>query len=131
MPTKATTREFGNESAVSARELVLRLLIIDDDIPSLALMRGAFENEPVEVLAARDRCEGLALLRRERPHVVVLDLLMPQIGGVEMLENILEIDPGVDVILITRDYSTDAAVEAIKKGACDYLTKPISVPRLL
>ena len=70
------------------------------------------------------------LVRKKRPHVFLLDLLMPQIGGREMLEKILEIDPRVDVILITRHYSTDAAVEAIKKGACDYLTKPISVENL-
>jgi DNA-binding NtrC family response regulator len=55
---------------------------------------------------------------------------MPKMNGIELLTRILEVDPAIDVILMTAHYSTDAAVEAIKKGACDYLTKPISLPVL-
>jgi DNA-binding NtrC family response regulator len=110
-------------------ETVLRLLIIDDDLASVSLLRQVFENEPVEVFVTGDTTEGLDLFRTKRPQIVTLALLMPQMGGMEMMERILMIDPGVDVILITRHYSTDAAVEAIKKGAYDYLTKPISVAR--
>jgi len=125
-----TLHKQKGESAASATDLALRLLVIDDDLPTLAFMRKVFEKEPVEIFVAGDTSEGLDLLRKKRPHVVMLDLLMPEIGGMEMLEKILEIDPGVDVILISGNYSTEAAVEAIKKGACDYLTKPISVVRL-
>ncbi|MCU1340699.1 MAG: Sigma-54-dependent Fis family transcriptional regulator [Candidatus Acidoferrum typicum] len=118
-----------NESSAPANDIVLRLLIVDDDLDNLALMRQVFENEPVEVFVTGDTSEGLDLFRTKRPQIVTLALLMPQMGGMEMMANILAIDPGVDVILITRHYSTDAAVEAIKKGAYDYLTKPISVAR--
>jgi DNA-binding NtrC family response regulator len=55
---------------------------------------------------------------------------MPKISGMQLLERMLEIDPGVDIILITAHYSTDSAVEAIKKGACDYLVKPLEIERL-
>ena len=55
---------------------------------------------------------------------------MPQLGGMEMLEKIVEMDPGIDVILMTAHYTTETAVEAIKKGAYDYLTKPISIAKL-
>jgi DNA-binding NtrC family response regulator len=114
----------------SVNEIVLRLLIIDDDLENLALMRQVFETEPVKVFLTADASQGMELVRKEGPDVVLLDLLMPQIGGMKMLESILEIDPGVDVILITGHYSTDSAVEAIQKGACDYITKPISTERL-
>jgi DNA-binding NtrC family response regulator len=124
-------RSQENESGTSANDNALRLLIIDDDLASLALLRDVFENEPVEVFVTGDSSEGLDLFRKKRPHIVLLDLLiMPQIGVMEILEKILEIDPGVDVILITGNYSTDAAVEAIRKGACDYLPRPICVPEL-
>jgi DNA-binding NtrC family response regulator len=130
MSNTLTLQTQKKQSVASATNLMLRLLIIDDDLANLALMREVFEGEPVEVFVTENASEGLDVFRNKRPHIVMLDLLMPQIGGMEMLERILEIDPGVDVILITGHYSTDAAVEAIKKGACDYLTKPIPVARL-
>jgi two-component system, NtrC family, response regulator HydG len=55
---------------------------------------------------------------------------MPKISGIEVLERVTEFDPSIDVILITAHYSTESAVEAIKKGACDYLNKPLSLPVL-
>jgi len=62
--------------------------------------------------------------------MVLLDLVMPKVSGIEVLERMLGIDPGVDVILITAHYSAESAVEAIQKGACDYLTKPLDVQKL-
>jgi DNA-binding NtrC family response regulator len=129
MPPKLRLRKQENGAVRPAHQVVLRVLIIDDDLENLALMRQAFENEPVEVFVTGDILEGLDLFRTKRPQIVTLALLMPQMGGMEIMEKILAIDPGVDVILITSHYSTDAAVEAIKKGAYDYLTKPISVER--
>ncbi len=56
--------------------------------------------------------------------------MMPVLSGMEVMERILEIDPGIDVILMTAHYSTESAVEAIQKGACDYLNKPLPLDRL-
>ena len=69
-------------------------------------------------------------MRLERPAIVLSDILMPNMNGMELLSRILEVDPATDVILMTAQYSTEAAVEAIKKGADDYLPKPISIPVL-
>ena len=55
---------------------------------------------------------------------------MPKVSGIEILERIVSVDPGVDVILITAHYSAESAVEAIQKGAADYLTKPIEIDKL-
>jgi hypothetical protein len=61
---------------------------------------------------------------------VLTDLVMPHLTGMEVLERIMEFDPSIDVILMTAHYSTESAVEAIKKGATDYLNKPISIAAL-
>jgi DNA-binding NtrC family response regulator len=79
-----------------------------------------------EVLTASDPDSGWELVRKVHPQIVLLDLVMPGIGGMDLLARIVEWDPGIDVLLLTGHYSTESAVEAIQKGACDYLTKPIT-----
>src|SRR5271165_6628045 len=108
----------------------IKLLAIDDDPNSLELVSEALSDNGLEIFTADDPERGLELLRRERPEIVLSDIVMPKMNGMELLSHILEVDPATDVVLMTAHYSTDAAVEAIKKGACDYLTKPISIPVL-
>jgi len=109
---------------------VPRLLAIDDQPENLGLITATLTNERMEILTATDPEVGFETFLRVRPRIVLLDLVMPKMGGMELLEKMLAIDPGVDVILITAHYSTDSAVEAIQKGACDYLTKPLDVEKL-
>ncbi|MGA3041608.1 MAG: sigma-54 dependent transcriptional regulator [Bryobacteraceae bacterium] len=108
----------------------IRLLAIDDDPQSLELVSEALSDDGLEILTAGDPERGLELVRLRRPEIVLSDIVMPKMNGMELLSRILEVDPAIDVVLMTAHYSTDAAVEAIKKGACDYLTKPISIPVL-
>src|SRR6202162_6391524 len=70
------------------------------------------------------------LIFREHPQIVLLDLVMPKLSGLQMLERIVEFDPAIDVILMTAHYTTETAVEAIQRGACDYMNKPVSIPAL-
>ena len=105
----------------------IKLLAIDDDPQSLELVSEALSGDGLEILTADDPERGLELVRRERPQIVLSDIVMPNMNGMELLGRILNVEPATDVILMTAHYSTDAAVEAIKKGACDYLTKPISI----
>ena len=65
-----------------------------------------------------------------RPRIVLLDLVMPSVSGMEILQRIVRVDPGTQVILITAHYSAESAVEAIQKGATDYLTKPLDIKKL-
>jgi len=62
--------------------------------------------------------------------VILLDLNMPQLDGMLVLNRLLQIDPDVDVAMLTADYNPESAVQAIKKGACDYLVKPITAERI-
>ena len=108
----------------------MTLLAIDDDAKSLELIRDALSQEDLNVLTATDPSAGLELALRHRPEIVLLDLVMPGMSGINVLERILETAPATDVILVTGHYSPESAVEAIRKGATDYLTKPLSIARL-
>jgi DNA-binding NtrC family response regulator len=113
-----------------ARKPAISLLIIDDNLGSLELLSSALVQPGLEILTASDPEEGLDLVHRHRPQIVLTDLVMPHLTGLEVLERIVEFDPSIDVILMTAHYSTESAVEAIKKGATDYLNKPISIATL-
>jgi DNA-binding NtrC family response regulator len=109
---------------------LLTLLAIDDNVENLDLIRASLENQQVEVLTAEDPEAGFEIFLKTRPRIVLLDLVMPKVNGIELLERMVALDPGTDVILITSHYSAESAVEAIQKGACDYWTKPLNIEKL-
>lgn len=109
---------------------ILRLLAIDDDPQNLDIIKLALDREGLEIFTEQDPEEGFETFLRTRPRIVLLDLVMPNTSGIQILERIVSVDPGVDVILITAHYSPESAVEAIQKGASDYLTKPIEIDKL-
>src|SRR5471030_3335091 len=106
------------------------LLILDDNAGSLELLSSALAQPELEILTASDPEEGLDLVFDRHPQIVLTDLVMPRLSGLDVLERIMEFDPSIDVILMTAHYSTESAVEAIQKGACDYLNKPVSIAAL-
>ncbi|MCU1340264.1 MAG: Response regulator of zinc sigma-54-dependent two-component system [Bryobacterales bacterium] len=114
---------------MSARS-ALSLLIIDDNPGSLEMLSSALAQPDLEILTASDPEEGLDLVHSRHPQIVLTDLIMPHMSGMEVLERIMEFDPATEVILMTAHYSTESAVEAIKKGASDYLNKPVSIAAL-
>ena len=107
-----------------------KLLAIDDDSANLTLISAALRQEGLEILTEEDPNVGFETFLRVRPRIVLLDLLMPGIQGMELLERITRVDPGANIILISGHYSAESALEAIQKGACDYLTKPLDIERL-
>jgi DNA-binding NtrC family response regulator len=108
----------------------LSVLIIDDNEGSLEMLSAALAQPGLEILTASDPEQGLELVYNKHPQIVLTDLVMPNLTGMEVLERIIEFDPSTEVILMTAHYSTESAVEAIKKGASDYLNKPISIAAL-
>jgi DNA-binding NtrC family response regulator len=107
------------------------VLLIDDD-PSIAvLLNDLFSIAGVKFHAAQNATEGLALVERLQPQLILLDLGLPDLNGMEVLDVILRQDPNRDVIVLTGLMSTSAAVEAINRGASDYITKPIDLDELL
>ena len=113
--------------ATAASRAAISLLVIDDNPGSVELLSNAVAQPGLEILTASNPEEGLDLFRRRRPQIVLTDLMMPRMNGMEVLERIMEVDPATDVILMSAHYSTESAVEAVKKGASDYLNKPVSI----
>ena len=109
---------------------VRKVLVVDDEPQQRELVRSALTQDGIEILSATGPEEGLEIFTRERPHIVLLDLMMPTMSGMEVLERMVAADPGANIIMMTAYYSTDSAVEAIQKGAYDYLTKPLDVSSL-
>lgn len=107
-----------------------KLLAIDHEPRTLELIREALLDSGLEILTANGIAEGLEILEQAHPRFVLLDLMIPGVRGPEMLATILGMDPGTEVILMTADYSAETAVEAIQKGACDYLSKPLNLENL-
>jgi len=105
------------------------LLVEDDDLVAHALKR-ALQRDAYEVHHAADMAQALAAFDANPIEVVVTDLLMPGGTGLDLLKAIEQRDPQVPVIIITADHSVQAAAEAVREHAFDYLTKPVPRARL-
>jgi two-component system response regulator HydG len=107
-----------------------KLLVVDDDRAILTLIGTIAQNEGFEVGTTTDAGEVLQHLRRRPADLVLLDLRMPGITGLEVLRSIRSVNPRCRVVLMSGYATIDSAVEAVKLGAMDYLTKPFDLQRL-
>jgi len=107
-------------------EAKAKVLIIDDEEVVLDSCTQILEGEPYHAATAMDGTFGLELVREFHPDVVFVDLKMPGISGFDVLEKIFEFDPTIVTVVITGYATVDSAVEAIKKGAYDFLPKPFT-----
>ena len=110
----------------------VRLLLVDDEERFLATTQILLGKRGVEnIHTATNGADALRILQKERVDVVVLDVKMPGMDGVEVLRRIRQEHPLVEVIMLTGHGSVDSAVEGLKLGAFDYVMKPIDIPDLL
>jgi two-component system nitrogen regulation response regulator GlnG len=107
-----------------------RLLIVDDEPSILLAFRRAFGASGAEVLSAGTAAEGLDLARDNRPDVIVLDVHLPDLSGLEALRRLRAVDARTPVIFITGRGTTETAIEAMKLGAYEYLLKPLELSQL-
>ncbi len=107
-----------------------RILIIDDEKSILNTLRDILEYEKYSVNDALDGIEGLKLLNENKYDIILCDIKMPRMDGLETLEHIMKITD-TPVIMISGHGTIDTAVSAIKKGAYDYIEKPLDLNRLL
>ena len=108
-----------------------RILVVDDEAPQLEILRLILGSEGYDVVTAGSGRAALAALRRQPFEVALTELKMPDQSGIALLEGILREQPGTCVVLMTAHGSIDSAVEAMRKGAFDYLTKPLDREVLL
>jgi DNA-binding NtrC family response regulator len=107
-----------------------KVLVIDDDADSLASFATALRRDGFEVHPFADPKEGLAHLASEGGDVVLTDLKMPGITGMEVVRRVVLENPAVPVVIVTAFGTVESAVEAIRAGASDYLLKPVGIPQL-
>ncbi|MFW5994801.1 MAG: sigma-54-dependent transcriptional regulator [Spirochaetia bacterium] len=107
-----------------------RVLVIDDEQGICDVLRDILEDEGYDVFVAEEGYEGLRLLRTEPIDVVLLDIWLPNRGGMDILKDIKEEFPATEVILITGHGTIDLAVKSVKLGAFDFLEKPLSLDRV-
>ena len=107
------------------------VLVVDDESEIRASLRGVLNDEGLRVLEAENGRSALDLVRRERPDLVLLDVWMPEIDGIELL-HLLRGEPGrPEVVMISGHGSIETAVRATKLGAFDFIEKPFSIEALL
>lgn len=108
-----------------------KILVIDDEKSIRNTMKDILGFEGHEVVLAENGMEGLIAAKTEKPEVVFCDIKMPKMEGIEVLERIKEIHPEMPVIMISGHGTIDTAIEAIKKGAYDFIEKPLDLNRIL
>ena len=104
----------------------LVILAIDDDPGMLRFYEAALADEDVRIESSTDPLHGVELVETLNPDLILLDLTMPGIDGMEALRRIRLRDPEARVVMITGDYSIESAVKAIQAGATDYVCKPVT-----
>ncbi|MBL8965427.1 MAG: sigma-54-dependent Fis family transcriptional regulator [Spirochaetaceae bacterium] len=107
------------------------ILVIDDEPGIRGAVRGILEDERYKALAAEDALVGLDIIDRERVDLVLLDVWLPRMGGLEALAEIKRRKPELEVVVISGHGTIDMAVRAIKLGAFDFIEKPLSIDRVL
>ena len=107
-----------------------RLLVVDDEMSVLSIVERFAEELGFEVFRESTGSAALACLAQIKPDVVLVDLNLPEVGGLDVLRAIRSVPSDCQVILMTGDASVDSAMDAVKLGALDYLCKPIDFARL-
>ena len=105
--------------------MATQILIIDDEPANVRVLSMLLESDGYEVLAAYNGEEGLSVFEENAPHIVMTDIRMPGIDGIEVLRRIKKSDPDTEVIIITGHGDIDSAVEALQHGASDFINKPV------
>jgi len=106
------------------------VLVVDDDPKSLKLLAVKFSQEGYRVITAQSGKDALEAIKLEKLGLVLLDIMMPEMNGIETLKRIKTLDPGIPVAMVTAVWDNDEAKKAIEAGACEYITKPIDMEHL-
>lgn len=108
-----------------------KILIVDDETPIRRTLRDILEFEGYEVEEAADGLECIAKVQKEKFDVIITDIKMPKMDGIEALERLQILTPETPVIMVSGHGTIDTAVEAVKKGAFDFISKPPDLNRML
>ena len=108
-----------------------KILCVDDDQIFRTRLVRALNQRGYEVYQAANAEEGIILAKRHQPERAIIDMRMPGMGGLDLIDALARIDPDIDIIVLTGYGSIPTAVEAVRRGARDYLTKPVDTDQIL
>src|SRR5437773_7934809 len=131
MSASVNSRPSGSKSASTGLMAKSRILVIDDEAAIRDSLRMTLEYEGYEFVGAATGQEGLALVERETPDLVLLDVKMPGMDGLEVLDRLRAMNEMLPVVVISGHGTISTAVEATKKGAFDFIEKPFASERVL
>lgn len=109
----------------------VNILLVDDEIPYVKVLSNRLAKRNIMATKAYSGTEAIQTLRKQDFDVVVLDLKLEDMNGIEVLKILRKMDPEINVIMLTGHGSEQAAIDGIKEGAFDYLTKPCELDELI
>jgi DNA-binding response OmpR family regulator len=109
----------------------LKVLLVDDEAEFISALAERLELRGFRALTAASGEQALRVVDADVPDVVVLDVMMPGVGGIEVLRRIKETHPAIQVILLTGKGSVSEAADGVRLGAFDYLLKPVQIEELI
>ena len=110
---------------------VMNMMLVDDEERFLSTTKKLLSKKGFEVMTATSGPEALDILRAQNIHVVILDVKMPGMDGIETLKAIKRTYPLVEVIMLTGHATVESAVDGLKSGATDYLMKPTDIADII
>ena len=127
----AVTGDLAGNGGPTNAETRKRILIVEDEPAMVAGLRDNFEYEGYEVISAGDGVEGLEAALNGQPDLVVLDVMMPRMSGLEVCKQLKSTRPSIPIIMLTARGQELDKVVGLELGADDYVTKPFSIRELL
>jgi DNA-binding NtrC family response regulator len=106
-------------------------MIVDDEMDALDLMEELFIKNGYETVTARNGLEALSFIHEQEPDILISDMVMPEMDGIKLLDIVTKKYPDISVIMITAHGTIETAVETMKKGAKDYILKPLRLDEIL
>jgi DNA-binding response OmpR family regulator len=108
-----------------------KILLVDDETEFVSTLAERLNLRGFDVNVATDGESAIQMVEESQPNLMILDLKMPGLGGLEVLKQVKEMNPDIKVILLTGHGSTKEGIEGMNLGASDYLMKPINIEELI
>ncbi len=121
---------YGAKTHKKRVDMKPEILVVDDHMPHRQMLEAVLDAEGYRISHASDGLQAVSSVTRQFYDLILMDIRMNRMGGIEALQQIRQISPGIPVIIMTAYASVDTAVEALKSGAYDYLTKPLDIDEL-
>ncbi|MGR3173086.1 MAG: response regulator transcription factor [Candidatus Scalindua sp.] len=102
-----------------------KILVVDDEVKAYELLKRFLEKKGYEVITSNSGENAIKKVKNEKPSVMLLDIRMPGMGGIEVLNRVREFDKDVGIIMVTAVKEEETGKEALRLGADEYITKPI------